>query len=478
MKSRNRIARPFLFLLTVCLFLHAFAVFFFDSFFFFLPSQDSVKKASVEPTAPQLQNVPGQPQEQTPEQPAEVLDQVPARPAPQLERNFPSQVPLPVPLESSLEKPLIVPAIAEPPPVRSKPVGSSVKATASRLQFWGFEDYQEKEAEKPPPPSVLPLIAQKPTLPTALPATLDDSRNTPAIGEETQVQVIEVREKKPGSSFFYNIPIRGQKILFILEASQGMSPNTVGEVLSLENELRRVVDSLKESQKFNIWVFMGNKIARCGTEFMQASMDNKVYSLLWLRSHYQNLAKNDLVEDNKPAGYPESYSSESGLNWVSPLFLGLHSFPDEIFLVSSQWTHKDEQPGSIDAIRFWTREKQVSWKDAYEDTQKWLDDENRARTIKGLPPRAVFNLEALIAKRHPGVQQPPATLKNRDNTFREEMEGLVHSKGLDNRFFLNIILYSPKASGNMEHIHKFSKLARSYSGRFVLVEKNGEIREM
>jgi len=472
LKSRSRIARPFLFLLTVCLFLHAFAIFFFDSFFFFLPSQDSVNKASVEPTAPQLQNVSGQPQAQTPEQPSGVLGQIPKSPTTPLERNFPSRVPLPVPLEPRPEKPLIVPAAPEPPPARSKPIDFPVKTTASRLQFWGFEDYQEPEPEKSPSPSVLPLIAPKlkSSPETTSPVTVD--------GGETQVQVIEVREKKPGSSYFYNIPIRGQKILFILEASQGMSPNTAGEVLSLENELRRVVDSLKESQNFNIWVFMGNKIARCGTGFMQASMDNKVYSLLWLRSHYQNLAKNDLVEDNKPAGYPESYSSESGLNWVNPLFLGLHSFPDEIFLVSSQWTHKDEQPGSIDAIRFWTREKQVRWKDAYEDTQKWLDDENRARKIKGFPPRAVFNLEALIAKRHPGVQQPPATLKNRDNAFQEEMEGLVHSKGLDNRFFLNIILYSPKVAGNMEHIHKFSKLARSYNGRFVLVEKNGEIREM
>ena len=102
---------------------------------------------------------------------------------------------------------------------------------------------------------------------------------------------------------------------------------------------------------------------------------------------------------------------------------------------------------------------------------------NRVRKIKGLPPRAIVHLKTLIAKRHPDVAHPPAIIQNSDSTIFKELDGLVHARNLKNRVFLNTILYSNQDLGPIGDIHKFSTLARSYLGRFVLVEENGEIRE-
>ena len=131
----------------------------------------------------------------------------------------------------------------------------------------------------------------------------------------------------------------------------------------------------------------------------------------------------------------------------------------------------------MDALRFWTRDKQIKWRDAHEETFNWLEDETRSRKINGLPPRAIISLKPLIAKRHPNVDHPPAIIENSDSTIFKELDGLVHARGLEGRVSLNTILYSTQSDGEIGDIHKFSTLARNYLGRFVLVEKNGEIRE-
>ncbi|MBT7854911.1 MAG: hypothetical protein HN675_16490 [Opitutae bacterium] len=371
------------------------------------------------------------------------------------------------------------------PTIKESTIPTPKTSDSNQLTFWGFDE----EELNTPAVEVSQIVSDVDSLNMELLQPKEKSiqgpeseiTNVPRIKDfpvEESPKLIEVREGGSGTTYFYNIPIRGDKILFLLEASSEMASSEPGGVLSLENELKRVVNSLTAKQKFNIWVFSGDKIARCEPDYMYADTANKVYSLLWLRGHYQHLGQKDIAnEDNKPAGYPHSFSSESSLDWASPLFLGLHSYPDEIFLVGSSWQKNQSRPSSLDALRFWTRDKQIKWKDAYDETFKWLEDETRSRKINGLPPRAIISLNPLITKRHPNVEHPPEIIQNSDRTIFNELDGLVHARGLDGRVSLNTILYSTQKDGEIGDIHKFSTLARNYLGRFVLVEKDGDIRE-
>lgn len=250
-----------------------------------------------------------------------------------------------------------------------------------------------------------------------------------------------------------------------------------GQVLSLENELKRVINALDANQRFNIWVFQEGRISLCEPDYMEVNNANKAFSLLWLRGHYQNIHKQQIIEDNKPDGYPEDYLSKSGLDWAEPLFLGMHSYPDEIFLIASSWQEDAPAAKALDAIRFWTREKQNLWRSAYEETTNWLEEENRARKAQGLPPRAVISVGSLVAKRHPNVEAPPRVLQTADGGLIRELDEIAYARGLENRLSLNTILYSVGTRGKIEDIHKFSSLSRQYLGQFVLVEGDGIIRE-
>ena len=406
-------------------------------------------------------------------------------------RRFPSQLP-PLPLASSatpVPEASSIQEVAERgrpefisrprPAITTSHLTSTVNPAIDsnvQLQFWGFDD--EELNKQVMVNSELESLETPVAIPSSQVHNIKEPVNNTESILEPAPRLIEVREQDPGKNYFYNIPIRGEKILFLLEVSADMTISAKGAVLSLENELRRVVNSLQDNQLFNIWVFQKHRISRCEPDYMQASNANKAFSLLWLRGHYQYLGKQEIIEDNKPAGYPQSHPSVSSLRWATPLFLGLYSYPDEIFFVASEWQRNAPSPEALDAIRSWTRDKQTRWRAAYEETLNWLEDDNRVRQVQGLPPRAVISLKPIIAKRHPNVDHPPAILQKADSTLVKELDEIIYAKGLENRLSLNTILYSPKLQVRIEDIHKFSSLSRKYLGRFVLVENNGEVREL
>jgi hypothetical protein len=487
LKSRRRVEPAFLFLLAVCLILNVYAFFFFVQ----TPVADQQlleKKESIPPTPTDRYS------------PAPLLDADLEEETESIAtgnvRRFPSLLPQPSSFKnpegttesqnSEPDETVITTAENIALPLKKELNAPLVKTSdSSQLAFWGFDEEELNTRVTEVPQLVSDIISpntgsvqQHEELHQGAESLTLGALKTNDLPIEPSPKLIEVREGWGGTTYFYNIPIRGDKILFLLEASREMASRNPGGVLSLENELKRVVNSLKPKQKFNIWVFSGDKIARCEPEYMYADTANKVYSLLWLRGHYQHLGQKDIAnEDNKPAGYPDSFSSESSLDWASPLFLGLHSYPDEIFLVASSWQQNQPPPGPLDALRFWTRDKQIKWRDAHEETFKWLEDENRSRKINGIPPRAIISLKPLVAKRHPRVDHPPAIIENSDSAIFKELDVLVHARGLGGRVSLNTILYSTQDDGEIGDIHKFSTLARNYLGRFVLVEKNGGIRE-
>ena len=66
--------------------------------------------------------------------------------------------------------------------------------------------------------------------------------------------------------------------------------------------------------------------------------------------------------------------------------MGMHSYPDEIFLITSNWYSDLDEQNTSDTSQFWTCEKQSLWRSAYEETTNWLEEENRSRNAQGVAP--------------------------------------------------------------------------------------------
>ena len=269
------------------------------------------------------------------------------------------------------------------------------------------------------------------------------------------------------SSHFYNIPVRGNKILFIIEAISGWSQSEAGRILALENELQRVIDSLDSVVEFNIWVYLGNKIACCTKDFMPASSGNKAFSIIWMKSYFTN-GSEGFVEEHKPVDYPSMYTSNSGLDWASPLFLAIESKPESIFLMSSSWKGADAISKS-EGVDEWTDAKEASWQAALKETQQWIDEENQRRALDGIPPRAIFNIKQIVTRRHPDVQPPPALPRLHEDKIYPELKQRVLEADILNKCPIHVILHPQSSRDSQSDLEKFSKMVLPYRGGVYLV---------
>lgn len=275
---------------------------------------------------------------------------------------------------------------------------------------------------------------------------------------------ISIRHNNAGQSLskhFYNMPISGNKILFIVEAMNDWTGYREGAILALENELQRAVDSLSEDQMFNIWAYSGDKLSLCNKEFMSANGGNKTFSIVWIKSYFTK-DNDQFIEANTPIGYPSIYSSQSGLTWGPPLLLALDQKPESIFLLSSTW--KKSSLNAISEGEIWTDAKQAAWQAAMKETQDWIDEENRKRALEGIPHRAIFNLKKLVARRHPQVAVPPALPRMHEDKIYSELKEQYSKTGISNLCPIYVVLHPPNNHDGRVDIKKFSNLVTPYKG--------------
>ena len=375
-----------------------------------------------------------------------------------------------------------------PLPVELPSEAGELTTVAKEEDVTGSQELQEK---MPPPVSenlTIKGAPATPTMPTLNFVGVDPKfRNMELpIGELEALDafpksangVVEVSNSPPvviddsGASLhkhFYNLPITGKKVLFLLEAVPGTDKNTEAYIIGLEHELRRVVDSLEEGVVFNLLVFWGDKIALCNRDFMPANSGNKAYSIIWLKS-YLNIDKDGFKEENKPDGYPGMYSSQSGLDWASPLFLAVENRPDSIYLMSSSWKGATKLQSDVASSLQWTDEKSEAWERALKETELWIDEENERRVLQGLPPRPIFNKNQIVARRHPDVQMPPALPRFHEGKIYDELKKRFVEFGVMNKCALFIVVHSGLGHSVGEDMQKFKTLVLPYNGETYLVK--------
>ena len=271
------------------------------------------------------------------------------------------------------------------------------------------------------------------------------------------------------NTHFYNLPITGKKVLFLLEAIPSNNESDEAYILRLESELRHVVDSLDTNVLFNLFVFWGKKIALCNKEYMPANSGNKAYSIIWLKSYF-NKDKEGFKEEHKPAGFPGMYSSQSGLDWASPLFLAVENRPDSIYLMSSSWKGATKRQAEIDSSLQWTEEKDAAWESALKETEQWIDEENERRVLQGLPPRPIFNLKQIVSRRHPDIQVPPALPRFHEDKVYDELKKRFVEFGAMNKCSLFVVVHTGLGRTVVGDMQKFKTLVLPYNGETYLVK--------
>ena len=63
-----------------------------------------------------------------------------------------------------------------------------------------------------------------------------------------------------------------------------MTAHSEGAVLSIENELKRVINALENTQTFNIIAFQGDRISLCESDYMPVNNANSVFYALVARA--------------------------------------------------------------------------------------------------------------------------------------------------------------------------------------------------
>ena len=268
---------------------------------------------------------------------------------------------------------------------------------------------------------------------------------------------------------FYNMPVTGDKVLFVLDASSGGSERKGDEVLGLERELQRVVDSLSKEIEFNIWVFRGGKMAWCYDKFLPATSGNKAYSMIWINS-YLELDADQFNEENKPDGYPGMYTSHSGLGWASPLFLAVENRPTSIFFVTSGWKTEQRVLAPIPTNVDWSPQKEASWQAAVSETKAWIQSENEERATQGLPPRPIFNMKQLVSRRYPDIAIPPATPVISEDKIYQELKARIEGAGDLGQCPIHVVIQHGDSPQGIQAMNKFKSLLSPYKGGVYLIK--------
>lgn len=341
--------------------------------------------------------------------------------------------------------------------VETSPDSSNLNISANSegamplLSFVGV-DQDIRAMEIPPEPAV--------DLAVNIGETIDSST-----GGDSPLVITQNHSGQSLSSHFYNLPLKGKKLLFIIEAMTDWAESEEGRILSLENELQRVVDSLDDEVLFNIWVYSRDKISLCNKGYMPANAGNKAFSIIWIKSYFRK-DNERFIEENKPIGYPDMYTSKSGLEWAPPLLLAVENQPEAIFLLSSSWnTSPSNQEGVL-----WTDQKEAAWQAALNETQRWIEEENQERALDGIPPRAIFNIKKLVARRHPEVAVPPALPRMHEDKIHPELKQQFQKSDISNQCPIFVLLHPNNFRDSQVDLQKFSSLVTPYKGSVYLVK--------
>jgi hypothetical protein len=198
---------------------------------------------------------------------------------------------------------------------------------------------------------------------------------------------------------FFGAKSKGEKIIFILDASRQMMEDAKGGYSTYKyakDEIHRLVDGMPSATLFNVFVYSGSSVDFFRPQVAPATPENRAALKEWLAPINSDPHKVGRV--NGEYDPPVTYDSvlESGVHhWLLAVQAAMEQTADTVFVlcgaageytVAADAGELIEGPDPEELARYREKVEQVQQK-----ARQIFEKENEARAKKGLPPKIVYN---------------------------------------------------------------------------------------
>lgn len=278
---------------------------------------------------------------------------------------------------------------------------------------------------------------------------------------------------------FFGIQSQGERIIFIVDASDHMLVDEKGGIPAYEiikQEITRMVNELSPGTLFNVLFYRGRNVMAFSDRMLPATREHKERFATWIQPINKDYAsrgniRNDLDIEHKDI---RPMFGDVG-NWVRAVQVAMEQGADNINLLVASWQwHRTSL--EADALARWYRDRgwgdreEEIWRDAVEKARAWLNNENRARREQGVPERVVTSYHSIIREElGMNIRHKPAPNYTPDEII-DYVSRLGHYLYRDRdtgRPPLNIVVFlgsDEEVRGNSS-IERFNQLIRRTRGR-------------
>jgi hypothetical protein len=227
---------------------------------------------------------------------------------------------------------------------------------------------------------------------------------------------------------FFGTRSKGEKIVFILDASRQMMEDAKGGYATYKfakDKIHQLVDAMPSATLFNVMVYNDSSVDMFRPQPVPATQANRDALKAWLapiNSDPYNVGQ--VVSRYRPSVAYESDIGGGARHWLKAAQAAMEQTADTIFVLCAgfgRYSARDPagSGGERDEAKMADYREKVSTVNA--KAQKALDAENAARAAKGLPPKIVYDWNNYITEelRLSMPTLPTATGVNSTRTPRE-----------------------------------------------------------
>lgn len=202
---------------------------------------------------------------------------------------------------------------------------------------------------------------------------------------------------------FFGTKSKGEKIIFILDASKQMMEDAKGGYNTYryaKDEVHKLIDGMPSATLFNVMAYSGRSIDLFRPKVVPATPENRAALKKWLAPINSNpYDVGRVAGEYRPSVGYDSYLGPAVHHWLKAVQAAMEQSADSIFVLcgaagrysvpSSGGGDRGgtyEPPDPDDMAEY--REKMA---EVQQTARKIFEKENEARRKKGLPPKMVYN---------------------------------------------------------------------------------------
>ncbi len=232
---------------------------------------------------------------------------------------------------------------------------------------------------------------------------------------------------------FFGTKSKGEKIIFILDASRQMMEDAKGGYTTYrfaKDEIGSMVDGMPSATLFNIYVYSGRNIDFFRPTLVPATPENRAAIREWLAPINSDPYRvGQVAREYRPGIDYSSWLGSGVQHWLQAVQAAMEQTADTIFVLCGAVGeyYPPYDPGEV--IEEADPEEMAEYREKYAEVQqearRIFEKENEARAQKGLPPKIVYNWTRYM------IDELRLTLPDRPPVRRSGGSGPVRQTQLD-----------------------------------------------